>query len=201
MAKPKVMPQSSDEEFIQPGTVGIKLLIETFHSLRFGYCDKDAQDDFIENIQGEFNIYVADSFDEDGNHHLLIYTNNQLQVIKDGILSSYLDQITENTINHLDKDKAKALIISSFENNHYYLSDSIENYDSNLCFKAGEGEDVGSYKPCYFGLSSTTDQIENCVLDSHVGTILYMGNEIPNLPELYGYLNEDEWGTVIGLKE
>ena len=72
MAKPKVMPQSSDEEFIQPGTVGIKLLIETFHSLRFGYCDKNAQDDFIENIQGEFNIYVADSFDEDGNHHLLI---------------------------------------------------------------------------------------------------------------------------------
>ena len=71
MPKPKVMPQSSDEEFIQPGTKGEKLLIETFHCLRFGYCDKDAQSDFIDNIQGEFNIYVADSYDEDGDLSLI----------------------------------------------------------------------------------------------------------------------------------
>ena len=200
MPKPKVMPQSSDEEFIQPGTKGRKLLIEKFRCLRFGCCDKDAQSDFIDNIQGEYNIYVADSFDEDGNHHLLIYTNNQLQVIKNGILENQLDQITENTIGHLNKDKAKALIISSYENNPEAFLE-IEDYDSNSYFEADEGEDVGSHKPCFFALSSATNQIENCILDSHVGTILYMENEIPNLSELYGYLNEDEWGTVIGLKE
>ena len=200
MPKPKVMPQSSDEEFIQPGTKGEKLLIETFHCLRFGYCDKDAQSDFIDNIQGEFNIYVADSFDEDGDHHLLIYTNNQLQVIKNGILENYLDQITENTIDHLNKNKAKALIISSYENNSKALL-GIKDYDANSYFEADEGEDVMSYKPCFFGLSSATNQIENCILDSHAGTILFMGNEIPNLSQLYGYLDEDEWGTIIGLKE
>ena len=134
MPKPKVMPQSSDEEFIQPGTKGEKLLIETFHCLRFGYCDKDSQSDFIDNIQGEFNIYVADSFDEDGDHHLLIYTNNQLQVIKNGILENYLDQITENTIDHLNKDKAKALISSSYENNAEALL-GIEDYDSSSYFE------------------------------------------------------------------
>ena len=200
MPKPKVMPQSSDEEFIQPGTKGEKLLIKTFHCLRFGYCDKESQSDFIDNIQGEFNIYVADSFDEDGDHHLLIYTNNQLQVIKNGILENYLDQITENTIDHLNKDKAKALIISSYENNPEALLD-IEDYDSNSYFEADEGEDVGSHKPCFFGLSSATNQIENCILDSHAGTILFLGNEISNLSQLYGYLDEDEWGTIIGLKE
>ena len=200
MPKPKVMPQSSDEEFIQPGTKGKKLLIETFHCLRFGYCDKDSQSDFIDNIQGEFNICIADSFDEDRNRHLLIYANNQLQVIKNGILENYLDQVTENTIYHLNKDKTKALIISSYENNPKALLD-IEDFDSNSYFEAGEGEDVGIHKPCFFGLSSATNQIENCFLDSDAGTILFLGNEIPNLSELYGYLNEDEWGTVIGLKE
>jgi len=47
----------------------------------------------------------------------------------------------------------------------------------------------------------TSKAIENCILDSHAGTILFMGNEIPNLSQLYGYLDEDEWGTIIGLKE
>ena len=194
------MPQSSDEEFIQPGTKGEKLLIETFHCLRFGYCDKDAQSDFIDNIQGEFNIYVADSYDEDGDHHLLIYTNNQLQVIKNGILENYLDQITENTIDHLNKNKAKALIISSYENNSKALLD-IKDYDTNSYFEADEGEDVMNYKPCFFGLSSATNQIDNCIIDSSAGTISYMENEIPDLSQLYGYLDEDEWGKIIGLKE
>ena len=94
MAKPKVMPQSSDEEFIQPGTVGIKLLIETLHSLRFGYCDKDAQDDFIENIQGEFQypttliilnsnkgVFLKD-VDNDGDLDILALGNRYVKLLE-----------------------------------------------------------------------------------------------------------------------
>ena len=201
MPKPKVQPQSATEAFIQPGTVGKKLEIETYHSLRFGYCDNNAQSDFIDNTNGEFNIYIADSFDENGNHRLLIYTNNQLQIIENGIFLNNLDLIAENTINYLDKEKSKALISSSFQNDFEALSKLITDYDSDLYFEANKGEDIEKYKPCYFGLSSTSHEIENCVIDSEIGTILFIENEIPNLSELYGYLDEDIWGTVIGIKD
>jgi len=201
MAKPKVFPQSQDEEFIQPGAIGKKLEIETYHCLRFGYCDKNAQSDFIDNIKGEFNIYVAESFDSDGKNYLLIYTNNQIQVIENGSLQDNLDLIAENMITNLDKDKAKALIISSYGYNFGILSELITDYDPTVYFEAYENEDVERYKPCFFGLSSTSYEIENCVIDSEVGTILYAHNQIPNLSELYGYPSEDRWGGIIGIKD
>ena len=97
----------------------------------------------------------------------------------------------------LEKDVIRNLMLAMFNGNFISLSEHISANDLGSCFEASEAEDVKKYKPCFFGLSSTSYGIENCEIDSEIGTILYLDNEIQNLSEFYGYVDEDEWGQVM----
>tara|TARA_B100001113_G_C21097602_1_gene617237 strand:- start:999 stop:1625 length:627 start_codon:yes stop_codon:yes gene_type:complete len=199
MPKPKNMPISEELDFITPGTVGKKLKIETFSNFRFGECDKNSESDFIDNINGRFNIYTADSYDSNGDYYLLILTkaNNQLQVIKNGDFESQAGNIAKVMDGFLEESIIRQLIISAYDGDINLLSKYMSDSKKGICFEAGESEDVNNYNPCFFSISSSSHGIENCEIDSKAGTILFNEHEIQDLSELYGYVDEDEWGQVI----
>tara|TARA_B100000700_G_scaffold320971_1_gene419272 strand:- start:641 stop:1264 length:624 start_codon:yes stop_codon:yes gene_type:complete len=199
MPKPKVMPPSDDDKFIRPGTVGKSLRIEDYINMRFGYCDESAESDFIDNINGRFNIYLSNCSDCDGKKYLAIYSciNDHLNVIENGSFKDNVDYLAEEMEEVLEKDVIRNLMLAMFNGNFISLSEHISANDLGSCFEASEAEDVKKYKPCFFGLSSTSYGIENCEIDSEIGTILYLDNEIQNLSEFYGYVDEDKWGQVM----
>jgi len=175
---------------VEEATSSDLLKMSNYYNLRFGYCNAESEGDFIDNIDGKFNIYVADGHDENLNVYLCLYINNEFKVIENGSIHGNLDLLSKHLSTLFSKNIAKGLIQSGYDNDPDGIIDNAPDYEEHY-FDTREDDDVDGYMPCFFVVSSVTYDC-NCKIDKNSGAVQLDGKVIDNMYDFYGYLDEDE---------
>ena len=187
--------EDGDEPTEQSKSVGgDRAKLSNYFNLRFGYCDEDSDGDFIDNISGDYKIYVAIGTDSNDDDHLLIYSKGNFEAIKDGDIQEKLEDLSKTLQPMFDQAIAKGLIQSGYDNDPDGIIDHAPDFEDHY-FDTREDDDVDGYAPCYFVIGSVTYDCE-CEVDLSSGKI-YFGEEIvENFSEFYGYVDEDDTYAV-----
>ena len=93
-----------------------------------------------------------------------------------------------------DKNVAKALIKSAYFKSNVGIMEYLKNYEDDY-FDARDDDDVQNFSPCDFVVASVTHNC-NCKIDIQAGNIYYKQENIKNLCEFFGYLDEDKNYTI-----
>ena len=187
--------EDGDEPTEQSKSVGgDRAKLSNYFNLRFGYCDEDSDGDFIDNISGDYNIYVAIGTDSNDDDHLLIYSKGNFEAIKDGDIQEKLEDLSKTLQPMFDQAIAKGLIQSGYDNDPDGIIDHAPDFEDRY-FDTREDDDVDGYAPCYFVIGSVTYDCE-CEVDLSSGKI-YFGEEIvENFSAFFGYVDEDDTYAV-----
>ena len=164
--------------------------MSNYYNLRFGYCNSDSEGDFIDNINGALNIYVANGTDNELNEYLLLYHNNKFQALKDQSIYDILGELTKNLNTIFSEKIAKALVQSGYDNDIDGVVEHAPDYEEHY-FHTRDDDDVDGFIPCYFVVGSVTYECK-CEVDISSGIITYNGEKVHNFSDFYGYLDEDE---------
>lgn len=164
--------------------------MSNYYNLRFGYCNSASEGDFIDNINGALNIYIANGTDDDQNEYLLLYYNSKFIAKKDHSLHDNLEDLAKTLNTICSEDIAKALIQSGYDNSADGIIEHAPDYEDHF-FDARDDNDVADFIPCYFVVASVTHNCE-CKVDLKSGIIIWNNEKVKNFSDFYGYLNEDE---------
>lgn len=164
--------------------------ISNFYNLRFGYCSDSAEGDFIDNINGSLNIYIANGKSDNNDDYLLRYFNNKFTASKNEDIYDNLSDLGKSLESIFSEDIAKGLIQSGYENNPDGIIDYAPSYEDHY-FDTRDDDAVDGYNPCYFVVSSVTYEC-NAKVDISSGIIHFDNEKINNFSDFYGYLDEDE---------
>ena len=168
----------------------MKVKMSNYCNLRFGYCGPNSEGDFIDNINGNLNIYIANGSDDNENEYLLLYYNKKFLALEDSSIHDNLDILAKNLSSVFNQELAKGLIQSAYDNDPDGIIDHAPDYEDHY-FDAREDDDVDGFAPCYFAVSSVTYDCD-CLVDLKSGEIIYNGEKVDNFSEFYGYLDEDD---------
>jgi hypothetical protein len=164
--------------------------MSNYYNLRFGYCNSDSEGDFIDNINGALNIYVATGADDDQNEYLLLYYNNKFLALADRSIHDNLEDLAKSLNTIFSEEIAKGLIQSGYDNDPDGIIDHAPDYEDHY-FDTRDDDDVDGFIPCYFVVASVTYNC-NCKVDIKSGAIIYEDEKVNNFSDFYGYLDEDE---------
>ena len=172
-----------------------KLLeMSNYYNLRFGYCSSNSQGDFIENINGNLNIYIANGTDKNMNEYLLFFFNNKFLALPNSSIQDNLIDLAKTLDTIFNEKIAKALIQSGYDNDPDGIIDHIPDYED-YYFNTRDDANIVGFSPCYFVVASVTYECK-CKVDVKSGFIIYDDKKINNFSDFYGYLNEDESYTI-----
>ena len=164
--------------------------MSNYYNLRFGYCNSDSEGDFIDNINGALNIYVATGTDDDQNEYLLLYYNNKFLALADRSIHDNLEDLAKSLNTIFSEEIAKGLIQSGYDNDPDGIIDHAPDYEDHY-FDTRDDDDVDGFIPCYFVVASVTYNC-NCKVDIKSGAIIYEDEKVNNFSDFYGYLDEEE---------
>jgi hypothetical protein len=164
--------------------------MSNYYNLRFGYCNSGSKGDFIDNINGALNIYVATGTDDDQNEYLLLFYNNKFLALAGHSVIDNLGDLAKSLNTIFSEKIAKGLIQSGYYNDPDGIIDHAPNYQDHY-FDTRDDDNVASFLPCYFVVASVTYNC-NCKVDIKSGSIIYEDKKVNNLSDFYGYLDEDE---------
>lgn len=177
-----------------------KLQINSSYLLRFGFIDENSSGDFIDNIDGRYNIYLVYA-ENDGKEYSCIFANNK-HIFKEKYFDEHIDELSKNLNTLCSADIAKALIQAGYEENIDGFIDHIDNVTFDNCgdYTYGTGVDdeprpndsVESFTKSYFVYTGLTTQCEAINIDSDTGKVEYMGGTYDSLAEFYGCVDEDQ---------
>jgi len=185
-----------DEDDVKAGAEDEKNLVymSNYYNLRFGRCDSNSEGDFIDNITGALNIYVASGTDDDQNEYFLLYYGSKFSAQKDSSLHDNLGVLGKSLSSIFSEDVAKGLIQSSYDNDPDGIIDHAPDYEDHY-FDTRDDDDIDGFIPCYFAVASVTYTCD-CKVDIKSGNVFYNDEKIDNFSDFYGYLDEDESYTV-----
>jgi hypothetical protein len=164
--------------------------MSNYYNLRFGYCNSKSKGDFIDNINGALNIYVANGMDENSNEYLLLYYNNKFSALTDSSIDNNLEKLSKSLNTIFSEDIAKALIKSGYDNDSEGIITHSTDYENHY-FNMHDEENVNGFTPCFFVVASVTYKC-SCKVNIETGNINYKDEKIDNLSDFYGYLDEDQ---------
>ncbi len=162
-----------------------------FYNLRFGTTSADSSGDFIDNIQGKFNIYLATGTDEKETEYYLTFYNSKFFSKKNGELRDFIDDLAKSLINLFPINVGKGLIQSGIERDPDGIIVHCSEYGDSF-FETRDNDDVEFYSPCNFVVSSVTYDCQSNI-ELETGVIHYRNERIENLLNFFGYLDEDEY--------
>ena len=184
----------------------MKLKVLHSYLLRFGHIDSKSSGDFIDNINGKFNIYIAFA-ESNEDEYTCIFANNKF-LLKTNYFDENIDDLAKNLKGFCDNDIAKALIQAGYEENIDGFIDHIDKISYEECDKYlyGTGMDdepkptntVEEYINSYFVFTGLTSNC-NCEIDSETGEIFLENQTYSNLSDFYGCLDEDS-ESIQGVK-
>ena len=190
----KIVAELEDEDDDEKDNNLLKM--SNYYNLRFGYCNSESEGDFIDNIEGKFNIYVVNGEDDEGAEYLCLYFKNEFKIIEDSSITDNLDLFVDHMSAFCSANIAKGLIQSGYENGDDGIIDNAPDYEEHY-FETRDDDSVDGYTPCFFVVSSVTYDC-NCQIDKTTGSVRFNNEVIENMSEFFGYLDEDE-SYVIGV--
>lgn len=167
-----------------------------YYNLRLGYCDNSSESDFIDNINTKLILHVAKGYDMEQNQFLFTFQNEKFLCKKETSLFDNLDLIVQN-FSRLEpqfSEISKGLILSLYKKDHYGINEFSPKYAGGY-FEANETDEVSYFSPCFFGVGSVT---YDCLseINSSTGEILHQGENIDNMEDFYGCVDEDETWVI-----
>jgi hypothetical protein len=170
--------------------------LSNFYILRFGYCNNSADGDFIDNIDGRFNLYVATGHDNGGNEYIITLHKDEFCVFQNETLHDRIGAISNKLTDLFPPDVAKALIQSGYDKDPDGVIDFAPDYEK-YYFEAREDAEVKDFSPCYFVISSVT---YDCAAKINVsdGSVTFSEGCVDKLSDFYGHVDEDDW-YVLGV--
>lgn len=177
----------------------MKLEITSFYLLRFGYIDTNSSSDFIDNINGKFNIYIVYA-EADDKEYTCIFANEKF-MLKDNYFDEHIGLMAKNLKSLCSDDIARALIQAGYEENIDGFIDHIDNITIDNCenYVYGTGVDdepkptepVESYADSYFVYTGLSTDCKTSI-DGDTGVVEHDGQTYENLSEFYGCIDEDQ---------
>jgi len=170
------------------------LSLSNFYNLRFGHCKNSAEGDFIDNIDGRFNLYVASGYDDFENEYTITFHKGKLRVSQHTTFHDCIETIADDMTDLIPANIAKALIQSGHDQDPDGFIDFAPEYEK-CYFDAREDDDVSNFAPCFFVVSSVT---YDCAakIDVSDGSVTFAGERVSSLSEFYGHVDEDNWYVV-----
>jgi len=172
------------------------LSLSNFYNLRFGHCKNSAEGDFIDNIDGRFNLCVASGTDGSEVEYTIIFYKGNLSVLQDKSFYDYIETIANDMIDFIPAKFANLLIQSGYDKDLDSFIDFAPDYEK-YYFEAREDDEVSDFSPCFFVVSSVT---YDCAAKINVsdGSVSFAGERVSSLADFYGCVDEDDW-YVLGV--
>jgi hypothetical protein len=164
--------------------------MSNYYNLRFGYCNSDSQGDFIDNINGALNIYMATGMDDEQNEYFLLFNNNKFLALADCSIYDKLEDLAKSLDTIFSKEIAKGLIQSGYDNDPDGIIDHAPDYEE-YYFDTRDDDDVNDFIPCYFVVASVSYPV-GCQVNIKTGAVIYDDEKFNNFSDFYGCLDEDE---------
>lgn len=165
--------------------------LSNFYTLRFGHCKNSADGDFIDNIDGSFNLYVATGQDTNGNEYIITLQKGEFCVFQNETFHDRIGAVSNKLTDLFSLDVAKALIQSGHDKDADGVIDFAPDYEE-YYFEAREDDDVSDFAPCFFVVTSVT---YDCAAKINVsdGSVSFAGERVSSLSDFYGHVDEDDW--------
>jgi hypothetical protein len=174
--------------------------INNYRSLRFGEVKAESQGDFIDNIESSLNLITADLANDGDDEYLVVFNKSFGHLIfKNQDLSDVVIEIVKKLKSNIifPNGLLAGLICSTTVQVPDGIIDHCPDYEVGF-FEAGKSDDIEDFAESYFGIGSITI-LTDATFDIESNTVYY-GNELDDLSDLYGRIDEDQtW--VIGIKK
>ena len=170
------------------------LALSNFYNLRFGHCNNSAEGDFIDNIDGRYNLSVATGSDVFENEHTITFHKGKFCVFQNKSFYDCMETIADDMTDLLPADVAKALMQSGHDKDPDGFIDFAPDYEK-YYFGARDDDEVSDFAPCFFVVSSVT---YDCAAQINLsdGSVTFSGGHVDNLSDFYGHVDEDDWYAV-----
>jgi hypothetical protein len=185
-----------EKEVKMSGSVASLLEMKNFYCMRFGSCNSESNGDFIDNIDGRFNLYIATGVSPEGDEYLCLFHNDKFKAIKNSHITEILDSFTGHMPQVFSTNIAKALIQSGHDNDPDGIIDHAPEFEEHF-FDTRADDLVDGYKPCFFTYSSITYDCGSQI-DQHTGAVHDNDEMYEDMSAFFGCVDEDE-GYVVGI--